>query len=108
MSDTTVVIVYTLYADIETAQQVAAEMVQGRLAACANILSPSRSCYMWNGLFEQQSEYPVLFKTTEEQREMLMARLAQGHPYDIPAILSWTADSASPYALWVREMTGKL
>ena len=81
------------------------EAVQGGLAACANILSPSESFYMWNGLLERQREYPVLFKTTAAQREALMAFIAQRHSYDLPAILSWDADATPAYARWADDMT---
>ncbi|HEX7853322.1 MAG TPA: divalent-cation tolerance protein CutA [Sphingobium sp.] len=79
--------------------------MQAGLAACANILSPSESFYMWNGLFERQREYPVLFKTSSVRVEELKARLAKTHPYKVPAILSWPAESTPDYARWVGEMT---
>ncbi len=103
-----IVIVYTLYADLPRAEQVAADVVQAGLAACANILSPSRSCYLWNGAYEVQTEYPVLFKTGEDRKDALMARLAETHSYEVPAILSWDAGAAPAYAAWVGQMTGKI
>ncbi|MCE7795089.1 divalent-cation tolerance protein CutA [Sphingobium sufflavum] len=101
-----IAIVYTLYDDLEVAEQAVADVVQARLAACANILSPCRSCYLWNGVYETRVEYPVLFKTGEDCRAALMARLEQTHPYDVPAILSWDAEAAPAYVGWVGEGGG--
>lgn len=101
----TIYIVYTLYGDREDAQKAVGDVVQAGLAACANILSPSESFYMWNGVFERQREYPVLFKTSSARVEALKARLANTHPYEVPAILSWSAVSTPDYARWVGEMT---
>ncbi|HEX7871467.1 MAG TPA: divalent-cation tolerance protein CutA [Sphingobium sp.] len=105
MSMDALVIVYTLYGDHGEAERIVEEVVKAGLAACANILSPSESYYMWNGLLERQREYPVLFKTTAARREALMAQIAEKHSYDLPAILSWDADATPGYAQWVGDMT---
>ncbi|MFT3966109.1 MAG: divalent-cation tolerance protein CutA [Sphingobium sp.] len=105
MSGEALAIVYTLYGDPDEARRAVSDVVQAGLAACGNILSPSESYYMWNGLFERQREYPVLFKTSPARRDALVARLGETHPYDVPAILSWDADSAPGYARWVEDMT---
>ena len=101
----TLVIVYTLYSDEQEARRAATDAVEAKLAACANILSPTESHYRWNGVVERQREYPVLFKTTEAGAPALMAHIADNHSYDVPAILSWPAASTPAYALWVQEMT---
>ncbi|MET0363747.1 MAG: divalent-cation tolerance protein CutA [Sphingobium sp.] len=105
MSGDALVIVYTLYGDHAEAERTASEMVEAGLAACANILHPSESLYMWNGLLERQREYPVLFKTTAARREALVARIEERHSYDVPAILSWDVDAAPAYARWAGDMT---
>ncbi|MET0240373.1 MAG: divalent-cation tolerance protein CutA [Sphingobium sp.] len=101
-----IVIVYTLYGDHHAAEAAAGEMVISGLAACANILSPGRSVYMWNDMLERQEEFPVLFRTGADRRDALMARIAETHSYDIPAILAWDAQATPPYAHWVGEMSG--
>lgn len=104
MSDLT--LVYTLFGSREDAERIARMMVEGGLAACANLLSPSQSVYRWNGALEQQQEYPVLFKTAAAQRESLIAALGQAHDYDLPAIIDWPAHAMPDYVRWVADMTG--
>ena len=43
-----------------------------------------------------QAEVAVLFKTTEECLDRLVARLGECHPYDTPAIVGWLCNAAHP------------
>lgn len=100
-------LVYTLYGSHHDAETAARTMVERGLAACANIFSPSESHYLWNGLLEKQREYPVLFKTHPAQRESLIAAIRDSHPYDLPAVIDWAAETTGDYARWVGDVTGK-
>ena len=100
-----IAIVYATFGDRAAAESVATQMVERRLAACANILSPSLSFYAWMGEIERTEEAPVLFKTGMAQREALMAALAAAHDYELPAISSWTAQAGAAFAQWVDEGT---
>lgn len=97
-------LVYTLFPNEADARTAARTLVLERLAACANILSPCTSLYEWKGALEENTETPVLFKTTSDKAQALVARIAELHEYDIPAILSWNADMVlSPFEAWVYE-----
>lgn len=105
-AETGIILVYTLYGDLTAAEAAAEDMVRAGLAACANILSPARSCYLWNAVYETQTEYPVLFKTSRDRRQALMTRIEQSHGYELPAVLSWEAGATPAYALWVDSSAG--
>lgn len=111
MSDASIskggVIVYALYGDSHTAETAARKAVEQRLCACANIQSPCVSYYIWEGAAEKQTEVPVLFKTTESQREALVAWIGRHHDYAVPAILSWPVDATPAYARWMHEAVGE-
>ena len=98
-------IVYALFGSREAAERAARDAVDSRLAACANILAPCRSFYIWEGKRAEEDEVPVLFKTGTDRREALMARIAAGHDYAVPAILSWPVEAAPDYLRWVGEVT---
>jgi len=98
------VLVYSLFGSAERARAVARTLVEERLAACANILGPCTSIYEWQGKVEEGAEVPVLFKTSADRRDALMARIAQLHDYDVSAILALPVDAAHPpFATWVAE-----
>ena len=67
-------LIYTTWPDTESARAFAAEAVEARLAACANILGPMTSVYRWQGAVEQATETPMLLKTTSDVVEALRAR----------------------------------
>ena len=101
-------LVYTLFGSAEAAERVARQLVEERLAACANILAQGTSIYEWNGVLETSAEVPVLFKTTPSRRDALMARIAELHGYDVPAILALPVEMADlSYAKWVAEQIAK-
>lgn len=106
MTGGAIIIVYTLYGDRATAEQAIRDVVQGGLAACANILPPTTSFYIWDDVYQEQTEIPVLFKTGGACKDALIQRLGETHPYEVPAILSWPADSSPAYAQWVNRMAG--
>jgi periplasmic divalent cation tolerance protein len=93
--------VYAVFADAAEAERIAETVVTEGFAACANILAPCRSIYRWQGAIERAEEVPALFKTARP--DMLIARIAALHSYDVPAAIAWPIGEAhGPYADWVR------
>ena len=74
--------------DQDTARHIARTLVEERLAACVNILPACRSVYRWQGELEEDSELPLLIKTTEEAYPALQHRLVVLHPYEVPEIIA--------------------
>ena len=67
-------LVITNLPDRDSAAKLAHELVEKRLAACVNILSPCRSVYRWKGKTEDAEEFPMLIKTTDGRYAELEAR----------------------------------
>lgn len=102
-----VVSVYAIFAGAEEAERIGRQMVEERLAACVNILSPCRSIYRWQGEIEACDEVPAIFKTSDLQADALVARIAALHSYDVPCITVWPIDKLlADYADWVEGSTG--
>jgi periplasmic divalent cation tolerance protein len=102
-----VVTVYAVFASADEAALIGRAMVEERLAACVNILGPCRSIYSWQGKVEQADEVPALFKTTIDQADAIIARIAELHSYDVPAIAVWPiAKLPAAYADWVEDTVG--
>lgn len=100
----TVVSVYCTFVDADEAARIGRTVVEERLAACINILAPCRSIYRWQGKIEEVSEVPAILKTSSESVDALVARIAELHSYEVPAIsVSPVHKILTGYAEWVEE-----
>ncbi len=97
------VILYTTWPDAETAEGCGRGAVKEKLAACANVLSPMRSIYRWQGEIQVEIEIPMLLKTTTAAAARLREHILRYSPYDVPCILALPIDLANcnpGYAVW--------
>ncbi len=99
------VIIISTYPDKKTVTKTANELVKKRLVACVNI-SKISSIYPWKGKIENTSEFLVLFKTTQKNKNALKKAIKKMHPYDIPEIVEIDISSINqPYLKWLIEST---
>jgi periplasmic divalent cation tolerance protein len=91
----------------EEGQSIARALVEERLAACVNILSPIHSVYRWEGKLQCDEETLLVVKTTSHRFEQLSLRVKQLHSYDTPEIVALPlVDGSSEYLDWVDAQTG--
>ena len=99
----TIVSVYAIFANQAEAETIGRTVVEERLAACINILYPCRSIYRWQGKVETAEEVPAILKTDAAQADALIARIAELHSYEVPAINVWPVHKAlAAFADWVE------
>lgn len=102
----TILLVLTNLPDTASARSLAQAVVSARLAACANILAGCQSIYQWEGRTERAEEIPVLLKTVSSRYLALEAAIRAHHPYEIPEILAFPAESGfAGYLSWVAAET---
>jgi periplasmic divalent cation tolerance protein len=96
-------LVATTVDTVEAAQELAAEAVGKRLAACAQVDAPSTSTYWWDGAVVTTTEVRVTFKTTAGRAPDLEEWIVVRHPYDVPEVLRTLVKAAGTgYQSWVR------
>jgi len=90
----------------EDAERIARLLVEGRLAACVQIVGPIKSVYRWKGAVETAEEYLCLAKTRSDLYEAVEAAILDAHPYEVPEIVAVPiiAGSAS-YLAWLKAET---
>lgn len=99
-------LVITNLPDRGAAERLADILIDGRLAACVNILAPCRSVYRWQGEVQHEEEFPLLIKTTRERYAALEQAIRAGHPYELPEIIAVPVERGLPaYLSWVAEET---
>ena len=97
-------VVFCTCGDQAQAHLIAEALIEGRLAACVNILSPLYSIYRWQGKVERAEETLLLIKTTSERFPALRDRIADLHTYETPEIIAVpVGDGSEKYLSWLRE-----
>jgi len=102
----TVMVVYATASDAAEARRIARQVVEERLAACANIVAPMTSIYWWEGAVQEAAEAVLILKSTADRLAPLMARIKELHSYDVPCIEAWPVAEGHPAFLdWVGRET---
>jgi periplasmic divalent cation tolerance protein len=92
--------------DRTVAETIAADCVERRLAACANILAPIASAYRWKGAIERAEEVPLVLKTRAELFDEIALAVKKLHPYDVPSIVATDLPLVEgDYADWLAAET---
>ena len=91
---------------IAEARKIGSNVVEQKLAACANIVPSVESIYRWKGKLERAREVLVVIKTTANRLPELEREVKRLHSYDVPEfiVLSIVAGS-SKYLAWLQEST---
>jgi len=102
-----IVVLVTCGSEAE-ALRIAHSLVEGRLAACVNIISPVRSIYRWEGKIWDEKEWTLIIKTQKKRFEELEKKVKSLHSYSVPEIIGLPIVEGHPaYLRWLREMTEK-
>jgi periplasmic divalent cation tolerance protein len=75
-----------------------------RLVACG-VLSEATSTYFWRGKMPSEQEVVLVMKTSQRRARLARVALEKMHPYEVPCILSWSADANTSYAQWIDTET---
>ena len=88
----------------QAAQQIAAALVEQRLAACAQVSGPIQSVYRWQGDVEQSREWLCSLKTRAALFPKVEELIRTLHAYECPEIIAVPiVDGAAKYLDWLAE-----
>jgi len=97
--------VITTCADEASAKRLAGELVNARLAACAQLL-PIESVYVWKGEVCNENEVMLLIKTKTALFHDITAAIRENHPYEVPEIIQIPITCGLPeYLRWIGDAT---
>jgi periplasmic divalent cation tolerance protein len=107
MDDTGALLIWTNLPDRPSAESLARELLQRRLAACVNILPAVHSLYRWQGRIEEATEVAVLIKSVQARYAELEQAVRSMHAYEVPEIIAIPICAGLPaYLDWLgRETT---
>ncbi|MDD5466510.1 MAG: divalent-cation tolerance protein CutA [Anaerolineales bacterium] len=101
------IIVLITAPSLEVARRIAQALLEGRLAACVNLLPGVNSLYMWEGRLHDEQEVLMLVKTRAGLfKEGLLPVVKSLHPYKVPEIIALPVSAGlESYLRWIGEMT---
>jgi periplasmic divalent cation tolerance protein len=98
------VIVLVTTADKQEAERIIRRLLDEKLIACANIISPVSSHFHWSGRIEKADECLVLMKSREDLFEELAETVKSLHSYEVPEILALPIINGSKiYIDWLES-----
>ena len=108
MSDE-ILLVCSTFPQVETAREIARQLVTENLAACANIIPAVESIYRWKGSVESAKEFLLVIKSTQVRFAALRREIERLHSYEVPEVIAVPIGKGSPkYLRWLAEsVSGK-
>ena len=88
------------------AVRIGKEMVNVKLAACANIITGIESIYRWKGKVVKAQEVLLILKSTKPRYHALEKAIKAMHTYETPEIIALPVkEGLNRYIGWVRSET---
>lgn len=98
--------IVTTVSSEEEAVSLSRRLVDEALVACATFFVV-RSVYRWEGEIADEPEVQLQLKTLAAKAEAVERRLAELHPYEVPAILRIDVTrTTEAYVSWVADSVG--
>jgi len=90
--------------DATSAEKIARDLVERRLAACVNILPGLRSIYTWKQACESAEEHLLFIKIQSSAYGAVERAIRALHPYELPEIVGVPIAAALPdYLAWIKQ-----
>jgi len=101
---TEMLLVFSTFASEEDAARVVRALVEERLIACGNLLPGARSLYRWKDGVADEREVVAIMKTRKQDWAVLLSRLHELHPYEVPECVAVRIAAGAPkYLAWLDE-----
>lgn len=100
------IVVFITASNEDAAANIARALVEGKLAACVNIVRNLRSIYSWQGKVEDESEVLMIVKTQKKLFHSLSQKVREMHSYTVPEIIALPiVEGSEDYLKWLKEVT---
>lgn len=86
------------------AKEIALELVESGLVACANIISGVESYFVWEEEIAKANETVIIFKTKTKNENKIIKLVKEMHSYECPCIVFMKIEDGNPEFLrWVER-----
>lgn len=106
MDSNDIILILVTAANTEEAEQITNTLVEKKLIACGNIVSPVFSIFHWEGNVSKEDEVLIMLKTQRTNFDRIQREVKSLHSYDTPEIIAIPViDGSEEYLNWVRDET---
>ncbi len=99
------IIVLVTTKDKAEADKISQTLLAEKLIACANIISPVASCFLWQDKIDSAEECLAVMKTHKDLFAELAMRVKALHSYEVPEVLALpVVDGSGEYLAWMRSV----
>jgi len=100
------IVVFITAGSKEEADRIGRTLVEEKLAACTNTVSPIHSVFTWKGKMYEEGEALLIVKSVKHKLDELIYRVKKLHSYEVPEIIALPVVGGSrEYLTWVEEET---
>jgi len=100
------IVIYITTGSVNEAEKIGRTLVEEKLVACSNIISPIRSIYSWQRKICDDKEALMVLKTKRKLFKQIVKRVEKLHSYDVPEIIAIPMiEGSGKYLSWINEET---
>jgi len=100
------IVVFVTCASEKEGEKIAQSLVEGKLAACVNIVPGLKSVFRWKGKISTAEEVLLLVKTKDELFGKLKKKVIELHSYEVPEIIALGILAGNEkYLEWLKKET---
>ena len=104
--NTECVLILVTAATVAEAEQISSALVEKKLIACSNIITPVSSFFFWKGHDCHETEVLLLMKSVYSHFNFIVAEVKKIHSYEIPEIIAVPIIAGSnDYLNWIKTET---
>jgi len=90
--------------NIEEARMISGGLLREGLIACASIIQPVESWFVWKGQIEEVQEVQLFLKTSVDKYDDVERYIAANHSYEVPEIMAFNTEKGfAPYLNWINQ-----
>ena len=98
------VVIFVTAATRDEAKIIGKQLVETKLAACANIIPDILSLFIWDKQFCEEEEVLLVVKSIQNKLGEIVAKVKALHSYDVPEIIVIPIiDGSKDYLDWLQE-----
>jgi len=98
-------LVVSTASSMKEAHRIARRLIEGRFAACVNIIPGVRSFFYWEEKLCQEKEVLIWIKTVKGKSKKIINEIKSIHSYSVPEIIFLKINGGEKkYLKWVKTM----